>query len=226
MCSIIAANQQPNLDLVFLDNRDKPKELFIGNDFRKVGNVVGIYDLRSKGIATGYSLKSGTCGGVANILGYNGRKSRGVILLEALQRGKSAIDVAKIIRSEVKSGEYSSATYVICDKKSIINIESFGRKVHESRNGRRKFVVITNHFRHLGEGARSKNSLLRGKYLERLGRVTEESVLSLATRHRNPAICRHGRTLASFAVFKRHGEGERILYSTKQPCSGYKEFAV
>lgn len=226
MCSIIAANRQPNLDLVFLENRDRPKELFTGNVIKKIGNVIGIYDMRSKGIAAGYSLKSGTAGGVANILGYTARKSRGVILLEALQRGKSAIDVAKIIRSEVESGDYSSATYVICDKRSIINIENFGTKVHESRNGRKKFVVTTNHFHHLGEGMKLKNSLLREKYLEKLGSVTEENVLSLATRHRNPAICRHGRTLASFAVFKRHGKRPRILYSVNEPCKGYSEFVV
>ena len=222
----MAANRQGDLDLVFLENRDRPKELFIGNDIRRIGDVVGIYDLRAKGMATGYSLKSDTAGGVANILGYTGSKSRGMILLEALQNGKSAEDAARIIKRAVANGEYGSATYVICDRKSIINIESFGTRVHESQNGRKKFVVTTNHFHHLGEGMRLKNSVLREKYLERLGSVTEESVLKLATRHRNPAICRHGRTLASFAVFKRHNEKPRILYSVKEPCKGYKEFRI
>ena len=226
MCSIIAANRQGDLDLVFLENRDRPKELFIGNDIRRIGDVVGIYDLRAKGMATGYSLKSDTAGGVANILGYTGSKSRGVILLEALQKGRSAKDAARIIKREVSGGEYGSATYVICDRKSIINIESFGTKVHESQNGRKKFVVTTNHFHHFGEGMRLENSVLREKYLERLCSVTEESVLKLATRHRNPAICRHGRTLASFVVFKRHNEKPRILYSVEVPCKGYKEFRI
>ena len=227
MCSIIAANRQKELDLVFLENRDRPKELFIGNDIRKIGDVVGIYDFRAKGIACGYSVVSGTAGGVANILGYSGKKSRGVLLLKALQEGQSASDAARIIKKEASGGEYSSATYVICDRKSIINIESFGTKVHSSQNKRKKFVVTTNHFHNLGEGKKPENSILREKYLERLGTVTEESVLKLATRHRNPAICRHGRTLSSFAVFKNHAEQRlRILYSVQEPCKGYKEFHV
>ena len=199
-------------------------ELFTGNDIRKLAEVVGIYDYRSRGIAAGYSLDSETAGGVANILGYSGPKSRGTILLHALQNGKSANDVAKIIKSEVAGGDYSSAIYVICDKKNIINIENFGRKVHVANNERKKFVVTTNHFRHLGEGARQENSVLREKYLKTLGSVNEESVLKLATRHRNPAICRHGKTLSSFAVNKRKNDIPRILYSTREPCRGYKEF--
>jgi hypothetical protein len=224
LCSIVAANRQGDLDLVFLENRDRPKELFTGNDIRKLGGVVGIYDYRSKGIAAGYSLESETAGGVANILGYTGPKSRGVILLHALQHGKSAQDAAKIIKSEVARGDYSSATYVLCDRKNIINIENFGRKVHVANNERKKFVVTTNHFRHLTAGMKLENSVLREKYLKTLGSVTEESVLRLAARHRNPAICRHGRTLSSFAVFKRHGEISRILYSTREPCRGFEEF--
>ncbi len=227
MCSIIAANQQKELDLVFLENRDRPKELFIGNEIRKIGDVIGIYDLRAQGIACGYSIKSGTAGGVANILGYTGKKSRGVLLLKALREGQSALDAARIIKKEASGGEYGSATYVLCDRKSIINIESFGTKTHASQNERKKFVVTTNHFHNLGEGKKPENSILREQYLERLGVITEESVLKLATRHRNPAICRHGRTLASFAVFKSHDEQRpRIIYSVQEPCKGYKEFHV
>lgn len=141
MCSIIAANGQKELDLAFLENRDRPKETFIGNDIRKIGDAIGIYDLRARGMACGYSIESGTAGGVANILGYTGKKSRGVLLLKALQEGKSADDVADIIKTEVALGEYGSATYVLCDEESIINIESFGRMTHVSENRRRKFVV-------------------------------------------------------------------------------------
>ena len=227
MCSIIAANKQKELDLVFLENRDRPKELFIGNDIRRIGDVVGIYDFRAEGIACGYSLKSGTAAGVANILGYTGNKSRGVLLLRALQEGRSAEDAARIINSEASSGEYSSATYVLCDEKSIISIESFGTRIHVSRNSRKKFVVTTNHFHNLHGGRTPENSVLREKYLEKLGsKITEESLLKLATRHRNPSICRHGRTLASFAVFKKHRERSRILYSICEPCKGYKEFTT
>ena len=152
-----------------MKNRDRPKELFIGNGVRKIGDVVGVYDYRAKGIATGYSLRSDTAGGVANILGYTGSKSRGVLLLNALQEGRSAKDVARIIKKEVKNGEHSSAIYVICDRKSIINIESFGTKVHESQNSERnKFVVTTNHFHHLEGGTKLENSVLREKHLEKL----------------------------------------------------------
>ena len=86
MCSIIAANRQGDLDLVFLENRDRPKELFIGNDIRRIGDVIGIYDFRAKGIASGYSLESETAGGVANILGYTGSKSRGAVLLRRFKK--------------------------------------------------------------------------------------------------------------------------------------------
>ena len=147
-----------------------------------------------------------------------------------MQKGRSAKGAARIVKKEVAGGEYSSATYVICDKKSIINIESFGTKVHvseESKRKEKKFVVTTNHFHHLREGEKEKNSVLREKYLQKLNNeITEESVLRLATRHRNPAVCRHGRTLASFAVFKRHNEKPRILYSLEEPCKGYKEFVI
>jgi hypothetical protein len=225
LCSIVAANRQKELDLLFFENRDRPKELFIGNDIRRIGNVIGIYDFRAKGVACGYSLKSGTAGGVANILGYSGEKSRGVILLKALKEATSAKGAAQIIRTEVSSGMYSSARYVLCDKKSIVSLESFGTKVHSSDNHGRRFVVTTNHFHNLRSGKRLENSVLREKYLKRLGdNITEQSILKLATRHRNPAICRHGRTLSSFIVFKKHDEGPRILYSLGEPCKGYKEF--
>lgn len=225
MCSIIAANGQNDLDLVFLENRDRPKELFIGNDVRKIGDVVGIYDLRARGIACGYSDRSGTAGGVANILGYVGKKSRGVLLLEALQEGGSAKDAAKIIKERVLSGDYSSATYVLCDKRSIISIESFGTKMHESKSPKNRFIVTTNHFHHLNDGEKQKNSVLREKYLKQLGKnINQDSVLKFATRHRNPAICRHGRTLASFAVFKDRKKDARIFYSVSEPCKGYQKF--
>jgi hypothetical protein len=226
LCSIVAANRQGDLDLVFLENRDRPKELFTGNDVRKIDEVVGIYDFRSRGMAAGYSLESETAGGVANILGYSGPKSRGLILLQALQNGKSAKDAARIIESEVAGGDYSSATYVVCDTKNIINIENFGKKVHVANNERKRFVVTTNHFRHLEKGVRLENSVLREKYLKTLGVMTEEGVLKLATRHRNPSICRHGKTLSSFAVFKKHDDTLRILYSTQEPCKGFKKFRV
>jgi hypothetical protein len=225
LCSIVAANRQKELDLVFFENRDRPKELFIGNDARRIDDVIGIYDFRAKGIACGYSLKSGTAGGVANILGYTGRKSRGAILLTALREGESARDTARIIKEEVSSGFYGSARYVLCDKESIVSLESFGKKVDYSENHSSKFVVTTNHFHKLRLGRRLENSILRERYLKTLGKnVTEEGIKKLATRHRNPAICRHGRTLASFIVFKRHKEAPRILYSLEEPCKGYKEF--
>jgi hypothetical protein len=225
LCSIVAANSQKDLDLVFFENRDRPKELFIGNDIRRIDDVVGIYDFRSKGVACGYSLKSKIAGGVANILGYTGEKSRGVILLEALKKGRSAKDAANIIKRGVSRGNYSSARYILCDETSIVSIESFGTKVHISKDQRRKFVVTTNHFHNLREGKRFENSLLRERYLKTLGRtITEQSILKLATRHRNPAICRHGRTLSSFIVLKKHGERPRIFYALGEPCRGYNQF--
>lgn len=227
LCSIIAANHQKELDLVFFENRDRPKELFIGNDIRQIDDVVGIYDFRAKGIACGYSFRSGTAGGVANILGYTGNKSRGVILLRALQEAKSAKDAGQIIKKEILRGDYSSARYILCDQKSIVSLENFGTKVHLSEDHRRKFVVTTNHFHNLRSGMRHENSVLRESYLKTVGRdITEQSILKLATRHRNPAICRHGRTLSSFIVFKNHVEEQaRILYSLEEPCKGYKEFS-
>ena len=225
MCSIVAANRQKELALIFFENRDRPKELFIGNDIRRIDSVVGIYDFRAKGMACGYSLRTGTAGGVANILGYTGKKSRGVILLKALKEGSSAKDAALIIKREVSSGDYSSARYVLCDEKSIVSLESFGTKVHSSEGYRSKFVVTTNHFHNLRAGSRLHNSILRERYLQTLGdNITEPGIMKLATRHRNPAICRPGRTLSSFIVFKKVDVAPRILYSLGEPCKGYREF--
>lgn len=225
MCSIVAANRQKDLDLVFFENRDRPKELFIGNDIRRIDDVVGIYDFRAKGMACGYSLRSGTAAGVTNILGYTGTKSRGVILLRALKEGRSAKDAARIIKNEVSTGDYGSARYVICDAKSIISIESFGTKIDSSDARRSKFLVTANHFHKLRIGKKHENSILREKYMKTLGKnITEESVLKLATRHRDPAICRHGRTLSSFIVFKHHSVQPRILYSLAEPCRGYSKY--
>ncbi len=225
MCSIVAANRQDGLDLVFFENRDRPREPFIGNDVRRIGDVVGIYDFRARGIACGYSLKSGTAGGVANILGYTGSKSRGVVLLRALEEGRSARDAAQIIEREVSGGEYSSGRYVLCDEKSIVSLESFGSKVHHDGGAKSKFVVTTNHFHKLRAGMRLENSVLREKYLQTLGEnITEGAIIKLATKHRNPAICRPGRTLSSFIVFKKPAQPPRILYSLGEPCKGYKEF--
>jgi len=228
LCSIIAANHQGELDLVFFENRDRPKELFIGNDIRQIQDVIGIYDFRAKGMACGYSIQSETAGGVANILGYTGSKSRGVILLRALEEAKSAKDAGRIIREEVSGGDYSSARYVLCDGNSIVSLENFGTKVHLSEDQRKRFLVTANHFRNLRSGMRHESSVLREKYLKTIGsNITEKSILRLATRHRNPAICRHGRTLSSFIVFKNHNPKQsRILYSLGEPCKGYKEFSL
>lgn len=227
MCSIIAANKQGELDLVFLENRDRPKEAFIGNSFRRIGNVLGIYDERARGIACGYSLDSSTAGGVANILGYKASKSRGVLLLQALSDGADAEGVTKFIVDRIKTGEYSAATYVVCDPQVILSIESFGKKFHVSRLKRKKFFVATNHLRVLKEGKRISNSILREQYLQKLRRIDEQNVLKFATNHRSPRICRHGRTLASFGVFKEKGALEpKILYSIGEPCKGYTEYKV
>ena len=213
--------------MVFFENRDRPKELFIGNDIRRIDDVIGIYDLRAKGMACGYSLRSGTAGGVANILGYTGRKSRGVILLSALKEGKSAKDAARVVKEEVSRGEYSSAKYVFCDKKIIVSLENFATKVHYSEDLKKRFVVTTNHFHNLRVGKRLENSMLREKYLQTLGNnITEQGILKLATRHRNPAICRHGRTLSSFIAFERRNEIPQILYSLDEPCKGYRVFEL
>lgn len=225
MCSILAANRRRDLELVFFENRDRPKELFLGSDVREIEGVVGIYDFRAKSMACGYALRTGVAAGVANILGYIGKKSRGAILLAALEKGKSASDAARKIKEEVSSGEYSSARYVVCDPKLIVSIESFGTRVNSLENRRSHFVVTANHFRSLPFGTKHENSLLREQYMRTLGKdITEDRVLKLATRHRNPAICRHGRTLSSFAVFKKRDERARILYSLREPCKGYSEF--
>ena len=147
-------------------------------------------------------------------------------MLHALNEARSAGDAAKIINEEVSSGEYGSATYVTCDEKSVIRIENFGTKTYLSDDRQRKLIVTTNHFHNLKEGKKTEDSTLRHKYLETLGkRITEEGLLKLATRHRNPAICRHGRTLSSFIILKRRNEEfPKILYSLEEPCKGYRVF--
>ncbi len=227
MCSIIAANRQPGLDLAFLENRDKPRELFLGNDIRKIGNTVGIYDERAKGIACGFSMESGVAGGVANILGYTGNKSRGVLLLHALESGRTIDEVAQFIANEAQKGEYGSASYVLCSSKEIIRIESFGELIHSTRLKGRRLLVATNHLKMLRKGERHRNSVLREQYLKKIRKISVENVIALAKRHRNPSICRHGRTLASFAVFvDSKSKLPKILYSIGEPCKGFKEFKL
>ncbi|MGC9165452.1 MAG: hypothetical protein ACP5GU_06985 [Thermoprotei archaeon] len=87
MCTIVGViNPNSSTKAIFMVNRDKPADKpFTGEDLHIIDEkIVGVYDYRSKGIASGFSLKSGVYGAVANILGYITENSRGILLYKAL----------------------------------------------------------------------------------------------------------------------------------------------
>lgn len=232
MCTLIALlHPSEDARLLFLENRDRPVEAFQGNDFRLIANrVAGIYDYRSDGLVCGYHLQTLLYGGLTNVLGYVGAKSRGVLLKQVLTTAKTLDQALETLLAELKTGDYSPANYVLGDGDAVYRIENFAKAVH--MDGSVKMQIATNHFRFLNRGVRLENSIRREQYvtafLQGKKRVTAKTLVHLASRHRNGvAICRHGRTLAS-AIFTvpANANDVQILYQIGYPCHGYKEFIL
>lgn len=202
--------------------------------------VVALFDYRSKGIVCGYSLKANIFGGIANVLGFKGPMSRGVLLKEVLTSSKDLDDALRMMEERLRSGLYSSANYILGDLERIFRIESFDGKLYISKATDR--LIITNRFHHLNFKPEKdlhhriiENSLRRENYLQsymKKKELTLEDIFRIATYHgEGESICRHGGsdtlTLSSMISHLKSDLRPRILYSLGNPCENKcKEFKV
>ncbi len=240
MCTIIAVLRPNSNDrLLFLENHDKVDE-DLGEDVRLInGNkVVALFDYRSKGIVCGFSLKAKIFGGIANVPGFRGTMSRGVLLKNILLSSKDLDDALTMIKERLRSGLYSSANYILGDLERIFRIESFDGQLYISKAVDR--LIITNRFHHINFKPESdlhhriiENSLSRENYIQffiKRKELTLEDIFKIATHHgKGESICRHGGldalTLSSMIFHIKNDLQPKILYSLENPCKNqYEEF--
>jgi len=225
--------------LLFLENHDKVDAVYLGEDVRLIdeNKVVALFDYRSKGIVCGYSLKAEIFGGVANVPGFKGLMSRGVLLKEVLSGSKDLDDAIRMIKDKLRSGLYSSANYVLGDLEGIFRIENFDGKLYISKANS---VVITNRFHHIDFKPEKdlhqriiKNSLKRENYIQsymQKRELTIEDIFRIAKHHgERDSICRHGGfdtlTLSSVIFHLENDLQPKILYIIGNPCENqYNEF--
>ncbi|MGB9659614.1 MAG: carcinine hydrolase/isopenicillin-N N-acyltransferase family protein [Nitrososphaerales archaeon] len=225
--------------LLFLENHDKVDAVYLGEDVRLIdeNKVVALFDYRSKGIVCGYSLKAEIFGGVANVPGFKGLMSRGVLLKEVLSCSKDLDDAIKMIKDKLRSGRYSSANYVLGDLERIFRIENFDGKLYISKANS---VVITNRFHHIDFKPKKdlhqriiENSLKRENYIQsymQKRELTIEDIFRIAKYHgERDSICRHGGfdtlTLSSVIFHLENDLQPKILYIIGNPCENqYNEF--
>lgn len=214
-------------EFIFANIRDRPLEGFEGHEFKRIKGdkgkeIIAILDLRSGGIPSGYEIKNGLFGGVTNVLGYYSKKSRGVLLKEALLKSEDIDDMLEYMIRELKSGEYSAANYLISNGKKAFHIENFGEEIVVEETNK---IALTNHFIHLKKGVFREESINRRKYIEekllRKGEVGIEDALNIARNHEPVAICRHGITLSSFII--NSTEEIEVYYSLSYPCEGFRK---
>jgi len=240
MCTIFAMLRPNSKDrLLFLENHDKVDAVYLGEDVRLIdeNKVVALFDYRSKGIVCGYSLKAEIFGGVANVPGFKGLMSRGVLLKEVLSGSKDLDDAIRMIKDKLRSGLYSSANYVLGDLEGIFRIENFDGKLYISKANS---VVITNRFHHIDFKPEKdlhqriiKNSLKRENYIQsymQKRELTIEDIFRIAKHHgERDSICRHGGfdtlTLSSVIFHLENDLQPKILYIIGNPCENqYNEF--
>jgi hypothetical protein len=225
--------------LLFLENHDKVDAVYLGEDVRLIdeNKVVALFDYRSKGIVCGYSLKAEIFGGVANVPGFKGLMSRGVLLKEVLSGSKDLDDAIRMIKDKLRSGLYSSANYVLGDLERIFRIENFDGKLYISKANS---VVITNRFHRIDFKPEKdlhqriiKNSLKRENYIQsymQKRELTIEDIFRIAKHHgERGSICRHGGfdtlTLSSVIFHLENDLQPKILYIIGNPCENqYNEF--
>ncbi|MEM3382689.1 MAG: hypothetical protein QXL52_01680 [Nitrososphaerales archaeon] len=241
MCTIfVALRPNSNDRLIFLENHDKVDNEYLGEDVRLIdeNKVIALFDYRSKGIVCGYSLKANIFGGLANVPGFKGSMSRGVLLKEVLSSSKDIDDALDIIEEKLKSGLYSSANYVLGDLERIFRIESFGEKLYISKASSR--VIITNRFNKIDFKPKSdihsriiENSLRRENYIEsyiKRKELTIDDIFKIARYHKEgESICKHGgletSTLSSMIFHLKNDLQPKILYLIGKPCeNNYNEF--
>lgn len=239
MCTLFAIID-PNFEtkILFFENRDKPDELFRGDEMRVLqpNNVVSLFDRRSGGIVAGYSVETGVFGGVTNVPGYSAKGSRGIVLMEALTESANLHEALSFLRGKLSSGHYSSANYLLGSNKSVYKLESFGNKLHVSPP--RKRGLATNNFVFLTGEKIIPASKARLNWLEenfiRKRKLTLEDFLSIGSFHNEKvpeaAVCRHsherlGYTVSSF-VFEITKEGKAHFYYTPGPPCTYHYKAI
>jgi len=239
MCTLIAIiNPNKYEKIIFLENRDLPDELYSGDEARVIENdnkLVSLYDFRSNGIVCGYSLTTKVFGGLTNVLGYNGRLSRGVLLKNVLLNSKNLEEALKMIMEELSKGEYSSANYVLGNSNTLYRIENFSsytKVVKPEKN----FIILTNNFRFLKYGKKLRSSNEREKYIHRIlskkRSITIKDLFQMAKHHgKRDSICRHGKgigkTVSSVIFHVNRKDNLSFLYCKGNPCeSKYKKLRL
>jgi hypothetical protein len=226
LCTVGAyLNPSPDTKLIFFENRDRPVEGFEGHQLKIVdGHIVGVYDLRSGGLACGFSPRTGLYMGVANILGPKLPKSRGMLILETLRRATNLVEAKDYIARELFTGNYSPGVFILTDGNTLMRIEGYGSMVASKQSYR--YEVATNRVRLLppdtaAPGSRERERetyrALEGKLLDK------KMIVELLSSHSPASICRHGLTLCSIIVIERQGEWE-LLFADGYPCDGYQEY--
>lgn len=233
MCTLLLLRHPaPGWRLLFLENRDHPGDLVLGDEMRLMEEgVVGHYDVRSNGLVCGYSPRSGVVAGLANIPGPKGPRSRGEAMRTLLTRGRTLSDALGILVSLVEGGDFSPAVYVLGDAERTFRVESLGRQVEVVEDGPRAWS--TNHLRLMEglepPGTRERAARLAG-ILERP--VVTPADLQAAAASHDPvgALCRHGGqgggwTLSSVVVGVPEEGPPRFWFAPGAPCQRpFQEF--
>jgi hypothetical protein len=232
MCTSFALLDKNEKKVLFLHNRDLPKEGFLGHEFKifrnkSNGNLVfSIFDLRSKGIPCGFEANNRMYGGVANVIGYEGKNSRGVLLLNVLLNCEKLVNAVELMKEELKKGSYSSAKYILGNDQEIFLIENYAEEVFIKEIN--DYVTMTNHFEYIKKGLHNEVSLKRKKfvdsYIESKKNITLEDAIKIASTHEPVEICRHGVTLSS--IILEISEYVRLLYTLSYPHLGYNEIKI
>ena len=225
MCTIIAVpDPNPKYEFFFFANRDRPTDPFYGNYLKFFPNtkVIGIYDVRSEGLACGYSLESGVYAGVANIGKYRGTKSRGIFIKNILTKAKDIHGAVRMAESELVDGAYSSASYLIGQKGNNWLLENYGRTVYTERLS--GTFILTNYFTgrkgEVVEEARLRRNYVH-RQLSKSSTINIEDIMRIVAHHSSrDGICRHGITLASLFVAGRKDGETKVLFKIGETCQG------
>lgn len=235
MCTLLLLRRPaPGWRLLFLENRDHPGDLVLGDEMRLMEEgVVGHYDVRSDGLVCGYSLRTGLVAGLANIPGPRGPRSRGEAMRTLLTRARSLDDGLALLTSRVSTGDYSPAVYVLGDADRTFRVESLGARVDVVEDGPRAWS--TNHFREQ-QGLEPPGTRDRAGRVEELLRrpvLTPEDLLAAASEHEGSgALCRHGGpgggwTLSSALVAVPETGPPRFWFAPGPPCERpFREFPL
>jgi uncharacterized protein with NRDE domain len=223
MCTIIAI-AKPNLSykFFFFASRDRPVDPFFGNFLRFIpyNRVLGIYDKRSGGLSSGYSLKTGIYAAVTNVGNYKGRKSRGSLVKTVLTKSNDIPDAILMMERDLIDGEYSSGAYIIGKNGENWLVENLESSVFTERLA--NMHVLTNFFTGLKNeamGEAKARSVFVRKNLLNSSRINIEDILKIVMHHSNrDGICKHGATLASFFVAGNVNGKSKILYRIGETC--------